>query len=250
MRWHATFGVCWACHWVTIGMRVSRFQEYRLSKGLTLSFVLLMSASPAKSSDSLTVRLPAPRTEGIISLEQTLRERRSIREYADASLSLVEISQLLWAAQGITDPQGLRTAPSAGALYPLEIYLAGGNVDSLAAGIYRYLPREHKLTQLSAGDARKALSEAARDQECVRDAAAVIIITAVYQRTMKKYGQRGVQYAHIEVGCAAENVFLQAASLNLGAVFVGAFSDSSVIRILNLPDGEQPLALIPIGRTK
>jgi len=187
---------------------------------------------------------------GGISLEQTLKQRRSIREYADASLNLAEVSQLLWAAQGITDPEGLRTAPSAGALYPLEIYLAGGNVDSLAAGVYRYLPHEHKLTQISTGDARKALSKAAWDQECVRDAAAVIIITAVYQRTMKKYSQRGVQYAHIEVGCTAENVFLQAVALNLGAVFVGAFSDSAVSRILNLPDGEQPLALIPIGKTK
>lgn len=209
-----------------------------------------MGFSPAKSSDLLVVQLPVPKIAGAISLEQTLKERRSVREYADAPLNLAEVSQLLWAAQGITDPDGLRTAPSAGALYPLEIYLAGGNVDSLAAGIYRYLPHEHKLTQISAGDARKTLSEAAWDQECVRDAAAVIIITAIYQRTMKKYGQRGVQYAHIEVGCAAENVFLQAVSLNLGAVFVGAFGDAAVSRILNLPDGEQPLALIPIGRTK
>jgi len=220
------------------------------SLGLIVSFVLFMGASRAHSSDSLLVQLPAPKTTGVISLEQTLKERRSAREYADVSLTLVQASQLLWAAQGITDPEGLRTAPSAGALYPLEVYLAAANIDSLEAGIYRYLPQEHKLISLSAGDARKALSKAARDQECVRDAAAVIIITAVYQRTMKKYGQRGVQYAHIEVGCAAENVFLQAESLNLGAVFVGAFSDSSVIRILNLPDGEQPLALIPIGRTK
>jgi nitroreductase len=155
------------------------------SIGLILGIILFMDTSRAHSSDSLTVQLPAPQTTGAISLEQTLKERRSIREYAEASLTLAEISQLLWAAQGITDPEGLRSAPSAGALYPLEVYLAAANVDGLEAGIYRYLPQEHKLISLCAGDARKALSQAARDQECVRDAAAIIILPAVYQRTIK-----------------------------------------------------------------
>lgn len=204
----------------------------------------------AQAQDSAAVILPQPRLESSTSIEAALRLRRSMRDYEKGPLALSEISQLLWAAQGITDPEGLRTAPSAGALYPLEVYLAAGDVDSLSPGIYRYTPDGHKLVAISQGDARLALCKAARDQECVRGAAAVIVITAVYQRTTKKYGQRGIQYAHIEVGCASENIYLQAVALNLGVVYVGAFSDEEVSAILNLKGSEQPLAILPIGRIR
>lgn len=216
-----------------------------------LAALLIMGLFRAQAQDSAAIALPAPRFESSTSIEEALRQRRSVREYEKGSLALAEISQILWAAQGITDSaQGLRTAPSAGALYPLEVYLAAGDVDSLEPGVYRYLPRGHGLTKISDGDARRALCQAAWEQESVRDAPAVIIITAVFQRTMKKYGERGIQYAHIEVGLAAENIHLQAVALNLGSVFVGAFSDSSVSKVLQIHEGEQPFALIPIGRPK
>lgn len=171
-----------------------------------------------------------------------------MRAYGDAPLTLAEISQLLWAAQGITHPAGYRTAPSAGGLYPLELYLLVGNVTELAAGVYHYQPHEHELVRIAAGDKREALGQAALDQEAVHDAAAVIVMTAVFERTTVKYGERGIQYVHMEVGGAAQNVYLQAVSLDLGTVFIGAFYDDEVQALLNVSDDERPLCLMPVGR--
>ena len=181
-------------------------------------------------------------------VEQALRDRRSIRQYQDQGLTIAELSQLLWAAQGITHPDGLRTAPSAGALYPLEIYVVVGDVDGLAAGVYHYKPLTHKLLQLTTGDQRTALSQAALGQEAVQDAAAVIALVAVHNRTTGKYGERGIRYVHMEVGAAAQNVYLQATSLELGTVFIGAFHDEQVREVLDLGNAEQPLCLLPVGR--
>ena len=197
-----------------------------------------------------TVKLPDPIRKGEVSVEEALQQRRSVRKYADRSLTLQEISQLLWAAQGITDSQGLRSAPSAGALYPLDVYIVTGEVEELTAGIYKYHPFEHELILLSEGDKRHALCGAALEQECIRDALAVIVLTAVYERSMKKYGERGIRYSHIEIGCAAQNVYLQAESLNLGTVFIGAFHDDEVKKVLNLNKDERPLAIMPVGRIK
>jgi len=196
------------------------------------------------------IKLPDPSPKGVVSVEEALQKRRSVREYGKAPLTLAEISQLLWVAQGITHPEGLRTAPSAGALYPLEIYIAVGNVETLPPGVYKYQPRGHELLKIADGDLLLPLCSAVLDQECVRDAAVVFVIAAVYERTMKKYGERGIRYAEIEVGCAAENVHLQAVSLNLGTVFVGAFYDDRVRKVLKMKDDERPLAVIPIGRIK
>ncbi len=164
------------------------------------------------------------------------------------ALSMAQVSQLLWAAQGITDRQGFRTAPSAGALYPLELYLAVGNVDGLGAGLYRYEPDSHTLARMDDQDLRRRLARAALGQQWVADNAAVLIITGVYSRTQRKYGRRAQRYVHMEVGHAAQNVFLQAASLGLGTVVVGAFDDDAVARALGLSQGEQPLCLMPVGR--
>lgn len=194
------------------------------------------------------IALPTPVFDGAASLEYTLRERRSVRTYRDVPLTLAEISQLLWAAQGITHPSGYRTAPSAGGLYPLELYVLAGNVTELPDGIYQYLPHEHELVRMSEGDVRAALREAALDQEVVSDAAAVIVMTAVFERTTVKYGERGIQYVHMEVGSAAQNVYLQAVSLGLGTVFIGAFYDDQAKEVLNLEGDEQPLCLMPVGR--
>lgn len=175
-------------------------------------------------------------------------KRRSVREYADGSLTLQEVSQLLWAAQGITDPQGLRTAPSAGALYPLEVYLVTGDVDGLAPGVYKYKPDGHEILRVLDDDREVSLASAASGQASVREAAINIVITAVYERTTVKYGERGVRYVHLEAGHVAQNIFLQATALNLGLVTVGAFSDEQVKNILSPPEDEQPLYIIPVGR--
>jgi SagB-type dehydrogenase family enzyme len=192
--------------------------------------------------------LPEPAQDSHTSIEKTLARRQSIRQYGPGALTLTEVSQLLWAAQGINRPGGYRTAPSAGALYPLEVYLISGNVDQLSTGVYRYNPNEHNLELLIPGDKRAELSRAALSQDSIRDAQATILISGVYERTTRKYGNRGIQYVHMEVGNAAQNVYLQAVSLNLGTVFIGAFYDDQVADVLDLAADEIPLCLMPIGR--
>jgi SagB-type dehydrogenase family enzyme len=202
-----------------------------------------------KETGSERIRLPQPKLEGRTSVEQALHERRSIRDYKKGeALALDEVAQLLWAAQGITHPDGFRTAPSAGALYPLEVYLVAFNVRNLSAGIYQYRPREHELVRVAQGDLRKELFRAALDQEPVETASAVMVFSAVYTRTTKKYHERGKRYVHFEAGHAAQNVYLQAVSLNLGTVAIGAFNDADVKQLLLMKADEEPLYLMPIGR--
>jgi SagB-type dehydrogenase family enzyme len=191
--------------------------------------------------------LPKPVTGGSASFEAILRKRRSVRELEASSLSLASVGQLLWAAQGVTSSAGERTAPSAGALYPLEVFLATGTVDGLAAGVYRYRPQDHALRPHLAGDRRCELAAAALEQSAVKDASAVLVIAAVCARTARKYGARAERYVHIEVGHAAQNVYLQAQALGLGTVIVGAFDDEAVGRVLELDPGEVSLALMPVG---
>ena len=185
---------------------------------------------------------------GLVSLEQALQKRRSVRVYQDIPLSEQEVSKLLWAAYGITKASRLKTTPSAGACYPLEIYLAAGNVSSIIPGLYRYFPQEHELQQQLEGDIRTALCEAALGQDFVKQAPAGIIITAFYDRITSRYGERGVRYAHFEAGHCAQNVCLQAAALDLGTVLTGAFNDSKVSKILHLQPSEQPLYILPVGK--
>jgi len=194
------------------------------------------------------INLPEPQYDSDVSIEQSLLNRRSIRSYTGEPLTLREVSQLLWAAQGITDPRGFRTAPSAGALYPLEVYLVTGDVEDLTSGVYRYEPDGHQLTRIIDGDKRAELADAALAQPWVKEGAVVIVFTAVYGRTAIKYGERGVRYVHIEVGHAAQNLCLQATAMGLGVVTVGAFHDEKVTKLLNLPEDEEPLYIIPIGR--
>ncbi|GAK55613.1 nitroreductase family protein [Candidatus Vecturithrix granuli] len=197
------------------------------------------------------ISLPDPKYDSSTSVESALRQRRSVRDYADEPLTLSEVSQLLWAAQGVTDLRmGFRTAPSAGALYPLEIYAVIGNVSGLAAGIYKYEPHAHALAHLRAGDVRQDLAVAALGQTSIQTGAIALIFSAVYERTTRKYGERGVRYVHIEVGHAAQNVYLQAVSLNLGAVVIGAFQDTQVKTIVNMRDEENPLYIMPVGKTR
>jgi len=196
------------------------------------------------------IKLPEPSYTGNISVEEALSKRRSIRAYSGENLTVEEVSQLLWAAQGITSPGGGRTAPSAGALYPLELYLVAGDVEGIDKGVYRYRPEEHDLEKVKDGDIRAELAEAALGQECVKDAAIDIVFTAVYARTTWKYGERGIRYVHMEAGHAAQNVYLQAVSLDLGTVVIGAFIDSEVNKIVNAREQEEPLYIMPVGRKR
>lgn len=197
------------------------------------------------------IALPKPRTLGLMSVEESIAKRRSIRDYTPESLSLEQISQLLWTAQGVTEAaSGKRAAPSAGMTYPLEIYLAVGEkgVKGLPAGVYNYIPQDHSIVKMMDGDVRYPLQEAALRQTWVGDAPVTIVIAAIYERTTVRYGNRGVRYVYIEVGHVAENVFLQAVALNLGTVPIGAFSDDDVQRALGLPNEVKPIYIMPVGR--
>lgn len=211
-------------------------------------FAFATAAGGGTESVAAGVSLPAPPAAGAGSLEEALARRRSVREYVPGALTLSEISRLLWATQGAPTP-GRRTAPSAGATYPLETYLVAGEVEGLAAGVYRYRPSHHRLETVSNDDIRLELATAAWGQGWVRRAPAVVVIAAAYERTIARYGKRGARYVHMEAGHAAQNLLLQATALDLGAAPVGAFSDTLVSRLLRLPDSEKPLYLIPIGRS-
>ena len=208
-----------------------------------------LTPTPATMApDYRTVALPEVRLTGNVSLEETLLNRRSVRQYTGEALTLEEVSQLLWAAQGITSECGGRTAPSAGALYPLEVYLVAGNVESLAPGIYKYINDGHELAIVSDEDVREELADAAPDKTTVLAGAIDIVISAVYERTTSKYGDRGVRYVHMEAGHAAQNIYLQATALGLGTVTIGAFADELVKDVLSMPGEEAPLYIIPVGR--
>jgi SagB-type dehydrogenase family enzyme len=195
-----------------------------------------------------SIPLPSPAHSSEVSLEETLHTRRSVRLYQAFPLKLVKVSQLLWSGQGITDNRGYRTAPSAGATFPLEVFLVAGEVEELQPGIYHYRPHNHHLQLITSGDLREELYRAALKQESVLHAPASIVLAVDYDRTTGRYGDRGVRYVHQETGCAAENIALQAVALNLGTVFIGAFYDEQVKKILGLPKHLQPLAILPIGR--
>lgn len=219
-----------------------------LPVGLLLLF--WFKVANADSGGLTTLDLPEPRLKSEQSIEQALLSRRSGRSYADAPLTLAEVSQLLWAAQGVTDRRGLRTAPSAGALYPLETYVLVGKVEGLPAGVYRYQPHRHGLVEIAVGDRRTQLAAAALSQSFISEAPVSIVLTAVYARTTAKYGERGIRYVHMEAGHASQNIYLQAAALDLSTVAIGAFSDQKVQKALELPENEQPLYIMPIGKRR
>ncbi|MCJ7553289.1 MAG: SagB/ThcOx family dehydrogenase, partial [Ignavibacteriaceae bacterium] len=202
-----------------------------------------------QNSESDIIQLPAPNYKSNTSIEEALQKRRSVRDYSNKPLSLSEVSQILWAAQGITDEtDGLRTAPSAGALYPLEVYLVAANVEELIAGIYKYDPQDHTIKKIAEGDKRAEISNAALRQNAIEEASALVIITAVYERTSVKYGKRSERYVNMEVGHVGQNIFLQAVSLGLSTVMIGAFGDEALKQVMNLPANEFPLAIYPLGK--
>ncbi len=186
------------------------------------------------------IDLPEPQFTNL-SLEQCIQIRRSIRSFENKELSLQQISNLLWSAQGITDTvNDLRAVPSAGATYPLEIFIAKKD------GLFRYVPAGHRLKKEIEGDLRKAIARACLNQMFIANAGAVIIITAVFQRTAWRYGERAYRYINNEVGHCAQNIHLEAVALGLGSVPVGAFEDAKVKELLGLKE-EEPLYVIPVG---
>ncbi len=202
-------------------------------------------SAPPATSRGTEEALPSPRLTGPLSLEEALAARRSIRSFSDEALTRAEIGQLLWAAQGVTDGDGHRTAPSAGARYPLELDVV------TADGLARYVPDGHGLVRRGSTDLRAALRRAALDQPAVGEAPLIIVISGVAERTAARYGaERARRYVALEAGHAAQNILLEAVSLGLGAVPVGAFDDAEVRRVLALADGEAPLYLIPVGHPR
>jgi SagB-type dehydrogenase family enzyme len=187
-----------------------------------------------------------------MTLEEAILKRRSRRDFRDSPLTLWEISQVLWAAQGITDKTGLRAAPSAGALYPLDLYLVVGRegVEGLGEGVYHYLPQSHSLEPTLEGDVRQTLARLSLGQMSIAEAPLSLLITAEYERTTEKYGDRGVRYVHMEAGHVGQNVYLQAEALGLGTVTIGAFQDEEISKALNLPRSYRPLYVMPIGRAQ
>jgi SagB-type dehydrogenase family enzyme len=186
-------------------------------------------------------------------LEEVLTSRRTVRSFATTPLTLSQLSQLLWAAYGISDSQHQRkTTPSAGALYPLVVYVAvgEGGVKQLGSGVYGYIPARHALEMNASGDRRKGLADASLWQTWMAEAPAMVIIVAEYERTTQKYGQRGIRYVHMEVGHVAENLLLQCVAMGLGAAVVGAFSDDEVSEAAGLPLHHEPLLIVPVGHPR
>jgi SagB-type dehydrogenase family enzyme len=207
------------------------------------------SVTPTPGIEITNGVLPEPALKGAMSLEEAISRRRSRREFEDSPLSAREISQILWAAQGITDPGGLRAAPSAGALYPLDVYVLAGKqgVEGLGEGVYHYLPERHSLERILEGDIREPVAELASGQMYIAEAPVILVITGEYERTTQKYGDRGVRYVRMEAGHVGQNVYLQAEALGLGTVTVGAFLDAELAETLDIPASHEPLYVMPIG---
>jgi SagB-type dehydrogenase family enzyme len=220
--------------------------------GLILSIFLAMGLLGV-SVGYASITLLKPSFDGKVSVEKAIKERRTIRDFRERTLSLAHLSQLLWVAQGITDPkEGKRAAPSGGALYPLDIYILIGEngVERVEAGVYHYLPKEHSVLLISKGDRRKEIASVALYQMWMVKAPVIFLITAEYRRITGKYGERGIRYALIEVGHVGQNLFLQAEALGLGAGIVGAFNDLEVSKVAGLPPKHEPLLIMPVGYKK
>jgi len=199
------------------------------------------------------ISLPPPAITGTMSLEEAISRRRTVRAYRPLPLDLQQLSQLLWATHGVIDPvEGRKAIPSAGALYPLEVYVATGKegVKGLEAGVYHFLPEDHALEMILSGDRRREVAEASLWQMWMAEAPVTFAIAADYARTTAKYRERGIRYVLMEVGHAAQNLFLQSVALGLGAGIVGAFYDDQVTNALGLPPEHEPLLLMPVGHPK
>ncbi len=202
------------------------------------------------------VKLPHPRTSGDQSLEEIFLNRRSRRDFQTSSLSPSEISQILWAAYGLKEPErgkrytgkANRTCPSAGAIFPLEIYLVAADIIDIPSGFYHFIPDEHALKLIHDKDLREDLYKIAYPREMIRVAPASLIYIAIESRVMDRFGERGRQrYIPMDIGHSAQNVYLQAEALGLGTCAIGAFDDEGIKQVLDLPAEEIPMYIMPVG---
>jgi SagB-type dehydrogenase family enzyme len=207
----------------------------------------MFSSSGGQGADA--IKLPPPAKQGGMALAEALATRRTVRHFAPRALDLAQVSQLLWEADGLSDPRGLRTSPSAGATYPLDLYLVVGErgVVDLPAGVYHYLVTAHALAPLTRGDSRAGVVRASLHQTWMAEAPVMVVISGEYRRCAARYGERGTRYSHMEAGNVSQNVFLAAEALGLGAGIVGAFEDKALAQILGLPPGHEPLLVMPVG---
>jgi SagB-type dehydrogenase family enzyme len=206
--------------------------------------------SPLKPKGGSRMHLPDPMIDGDISLERTIHQRRTIRSFNGKALTLKQLSQLFWSAQGITENRGFkRAAPSAGALYPMDIYGVVGRdcIEKMDAGVYLYEPADHSISLVKEGDFRRDIAIASLSQMWMAHAPLILVITAEYSRITVKYGQRGIRYAMIEAGHIGQNIFLQSQAMGLEAGIVGAFEDQKVIQCMGSKKTHEPLLLMPVG---
>jgi SagB-type dehydrogenase family enzyme len=225
---------------------------------LAVPFLLLATAPCAAHAQRAVtteaiIPLPAAAQDGGMPVERALATRRSQRSISGDALTLQQLSQLLWSGQGVTattqnPPRSLRTAPSAGATYPMELYAVVGAVEGLDAGVYRYVPAGHALAPVARGDVRPALFEAANRQAAVQAAPVTLVLAAVVARTAARYGERAERYVAIEVGAVGENIYLQAESLGLGTVYMGSYRDDAVKSVLGIPEDQAVYGILPVGR--
>jgi len=218
--------------------------------GNNASATALEPSLPAISEQNpgAMITLPQPTTDGSMSLEKTMSLRRSVRSYIKQPLTIEELSQLLWAGQGINNERGFRTAPSAGATFPLELFVMVNNVEGLKKGIYHYQIGEHALKMTDARELEGEVTRASLSQSMISEAGVVIVFAAIFDRTTSRYGERGIRYIHNEVGHASQNIHLQVSALNLGTVVIGAYRDEEVEAILDLGEEFRVLYMMPIGK--
>lgn len=194
------------------------------------------------------INLPRPVERGLMSLEECVKGRRSVRSFSPAALKTADLSQLLWSMQGVTSSSGYRAVPSAGALYPLKIFVFVGNVTGIASGVYLYEHSDHSMLKVAEGDRRDALYRCCLRQKAVLEAPVSFVISADYEKTTMRYGRRGVRYVFMEAGHVGQNVSLQAVALGLGTVMIGAFDDSALKNVSGIKEKSDPLYVIPVGK--
>ena len=211
---------------------------------------ILLAATASLAAEPQAVALPKPALTGKVTLEQAIARRRSVREYAPGALTLAEVSQLMWVAQGITSPDGKRATPSARAVYPLQVWLVANDVTGLPAGIYRYEPKEHALALVAAGDQRDSMAAAASGQAPIEHASAIVAVIGDSALAATKFRGNADRWLGMEAGFVVQDVYLECTALGLGTVMVGGFEEGAVRRALGVPSGWEALALMPVGRKK
>ncbi len=188
-------------------------------------------------------------TEKANTLEKSIYNRCSVRSFSGKPVKLNTLSKIIWSAQGMTNEPKRRTTPSAGAIYPLELFIISRNITDLENGIYHYLPEDHALDPQKEGRFTESLARACFHQTFIQDAAFAIIIAGDFEKTKQKYSERGERYVFMEAGHACQNMSLIATNLLLATVVIGAFNDKELRDLLNLGDW-YPIAVMPFAYEK